>query len=291
MAYMLTACAGIVLIAVIVWEVFQDLFRPGDSGALSDWIGRRLFNVLRRRPRFLSLAGPLAVVAVIGTWVLLLVLGFALLYYGPFPEEFRTSTGDTPAASPRLFAAFYYSFETLITLGYGDLVPDSALTRIASVAEGLIGFGVLTASVSMLVLIYPALARMRVLARTVSNIAGAEQRTGMSMVGSGSDVMVAALARDVIRMRIDLVHFPIIYYFATHDRYASVAYWIFQVGEWARQGLAPDAPAHVRVAAGVLDRALDDFATLLLDRFVPMQPGNRQAVFHAFAADHRIDLT
>jgi len=51
--------AGIVLIAVIVWEVFSDLFHPGGPGA--EQLGRTPhFNICRRKPEFLALAGPVA---------------------------------------------------------------------------------------------------------------------------------------------------------------------------------------------------------------------------------------
>ena len=63
---------------------------------------RSVRGLLRRWRAVLPLAGPLTIVLVIGSWVLLLVLGFSLLYYGSYPESFRTSTGVVPPASPQL---------------------------------------------------------------------------------------------------------------------------------------------------------------------------------------------
>lgn len=286
----LTTCGGVVLIGAIIWEVFKDLFQPTNSSALSDWIGRRLFNLLRRRRPMLPLAGPLAVVAVIGSWVLLLILGFALVYYGAFPEQFRTSTGTTPPHSARFLSAMYVSFETLITLGYGDIVPQSVAMRFTATTESLIGFGLLTASVSSIVLLYPALSRMRLLARAVSHTVAAEQRTGLLTAESGSDAVLASFARDVTIARIDLVHFPVIYYFAPNDNRASVAWWAPELIRLAREGLSADAPKHVRLAAGALDKALDDFAALLAERFVHMDSADRDAVFRAFARDQVIHV-
>src|SRR3954452_17194999 len=81
---LLTFVAGAAVIVAIVWTVFQDLFHPSGSSALSDWIGRAMFKALRRRRRLLPFAGPLGVLTVIATWVMSLVFRFALLYYGTY---------------------------------------------------------------------------------------------------------------------------------------------------------------------------------------------------------------
>jgi predicted PurR-regulated permease PerM len=71
--------AGLTLIGFAVREIFRDLFYPSDSGVVSDWIARSLFDLLRRARSWLPLAGPAAVVVVIVTWVAMLAVGFALL--------------------------------------------------------------------------------------------------------------------------------------------------------------------------------------------------------------------
>jgi hypothetical protein len=229
-------------------------------------------------------------VTVIGSWVLLLVFGFALVFYVGFPDQFQTSTGTIPPSSPRYVSAVYLSFETLITLGYGDIVPHSMAMRFVATTESLIGFGLLTASVSSIVLIYPALSRTRLLARAVSHTVAAERTTGLLITDSGSDAALAAFARDVTLVRIDLVHFPILYYFAPNDDRASIAWWVADLTRMAREGLDVHAPQHVRLAAGALDKALDDLAALLADRFVRMKSADRDAVFRAFARDQAVNI-
>ena len=121
---------GVVLIATIAWEVFHDLFHPGGTGALSDFVGRTFFESFKRFPRLLGVAGPLALVTVIALWVAGLVFGFAFVYLAAYPAGFRTSTGDVPPPSAPFVSVFYFSFETLITLGYGDIVPRSWVIRL-----------------------------------------------------------------------------------------------------------------------------------------------------------------
>jgi hypothetical protein len=220
----------------------------------------------------------------------MLVLGFGLIYYPWYPEGFRTSTGEIPSGSARFLSALYFSFETLITLGYGDLVPNGTAVRFLSATEGLIGFGLLTASVSSIVLLYPVLARMRLLGRRIGYCVKAQREAGVSIAESGSDVLLVALAEDVTNTRIDLVHFPIAYYFATDDVDASVPRWVLQLVRIAREGLSPNAPPNVRLAAAVLDCALTDFAHHLGERFIDMDSSDREAVFRAVATDHAVHV-
>ena len=71
---------GITLIAVALRDVFQELFRPSGGGVLSLWLMRLLRKGFRlaatRRPALLELAGPVVLLAVIGTWTSLVAVGF-----------------------------------------------------------------------------------------------------------------------------------------------------------------------------------------------------------------------
>ena len=284
----LWAGLGVVLIAAIVWEVFNDLFHPAGTGALSDWMGRALFGMFKRFPQLLPLAGPFTLLTVIALWVAGLIVGFALLYLPAYPAAFRTSTGAAPGASSPVLAVLYFSFQTLITLGYGDIAPWTWLVRFVASTEALVGFGLLTASVSSIVLLYPALSRMRLLARVVSHIVDAERTSGIALVATGSDVALSGLARDVTQARIDLIHFPIVYYFASNDAKARVATWVDELVRFANDGAEPSRPEHVRFAAKALDRALDDFAAIVDERFLHTCSRDRASILDALAKDQLV---
>ena len=283
------AVTGVVVIGLMMSEVFKDLFHPSDSSALTDWLGRRLFNLFRPHRPLLTLAGPLTVVVVILVWVTVLVIGFALVYYQWYPDGFRTSLGVVPAPAPRLWTALYFSFETLVTLGYGDLVPNDLALRFISVFESLIGFGLLTASVSSIVLLYPALSRLRLLALEVAQLTASEEYAGISVAASGSHEVVFGLAQQVTSTVVDLVHFPVIYYFAARDPTASIARWTLWLDRLACDGRQDRSPA-MRMAAGALDCALDDLAALFKHRFVHADHDERRTIFEALAKDHAVDL-
>lgn len=128
----LKAALGIVVIGFTVKQIFKDLFHPTMSGALSEWIGAGLFRAGRRWPALLPSAGPLAVAAVIVTWALLQVFGFALIYWAVFPQDFTFKTDSRPAGYDDFWWCVYYSFEMLTTLGLGDILPNPNLVRLAA---------------------------------------------------------------------------------------------------------------------------------------------------------------
>jgi voltage-gated potassium channel Kch len=279
---------GTLLVVAILWEVFHELFHPSGRGALSDWIGRSIFAIMRRHKSLLPAAGPLSLILVILAWMVGLVIGFALIYSARFPTAFQTSTSSTPPADHAWLTATYFSFETLVTLGYGDLMPRVPGLRLVATVEALLGFALLTASVSSIVLIYPALTRTRTLALGVAHLAAAEANVALSPARVGSDVFLAGLARDVTQMRIDLIHFPMTYFFAPDNADASVASWTGVLARFARDGRAADQPAHVRVAAAALDAALDGLADVLRRRFRDASSEDREKVFDAVAEAHRV---
>src|SRR4051794_24466330 len=97
--------------------MFQDLFHPTQSGALSEWVGHGLFRLLRRWRSMLPTAGPLAVAVVLCSWAMLLAVGFACLYWAFFPAAFELKTANQPAGESAFLWAFYYSMEMMMTLG------------------------------------------------------------------------------------------------------------------------------------------------------------------------------
>jgi hypothetical protein len=285
MRVFLAVLGGAVVLAIL-WEVFNDLFHPAGEGALSQWIGRRLFALFRRWRRLLPMAGPLTVVVTIAAWVAGLVLGFALVYLAMLPRDFQPGSGPPPPG-PRFVTALNFSLQSLISLAFGDVIPYAPFTRFLSSVEALLGFALLTASVSSIVLLYPALSRMRLLARGVSHLVAAQSAAGVVPAQTGSDTVLAELARDVTNTRIDLIHFPLVYFFATEDQDASLARWTGELARFAREGGAPGCPPHVRMAAHALDAAMDDLARVLAE-FLHMTGGDRDAVFRAYAADHLV---
>lgn len=284
-----TVLPGVSIIVFAFTEIFQDLFHPTHTGSLSDWIGRSLFRLFRRWPSALSTAGPLTIVLVILSWALLQVVGFALIYWVGFPGGFRLlNQEDSTGAAHGFWTMLYFSFQVMTTLGFGDVMPRADWLRIVTSLQALIGFALLTASVSSIVLIYPALGRMRLLARRTTILGRAAKETGIDVISGDRESFLSDLATAVIQTRVDFIHFPIIYYFHSDHRRSSLAAALPKIMDFAKAGSTPDAPERVRLASATLRMALQDLAAILDDRFLHTNAKDPAVVFRAYAKDHVI---
>ncbi len=186
--------------------------------------------------------------------------------------------------------ALYVSLMTLTTVGYGDIAPKSGWLRIVATLQALVGFGLLTAAVSYLLSIYPALSRRRAFALEVYLIRESEPETVNVVEKISSDAaerMLADLTSGVVTVRNDLNQFPITYYFHSgEDRSAltgSMPYLLYLANEAAEK----DRPSEVRFRAAMLHDAIEDFSSMLGTSFLGLSssiPAGR--VLQAYARDH-----
>ncbi len=286
MRWLWTALPGVAVLAFAFHEVFQDLFHPTQSGALSEWIGRTSFRLLRRWPSILSLAGPLTLVIVIMLWASLQAVGFALIYCTNFPGGFQLGSSEHASGFGGFWTMLYFSVQVMTTMGTGDLRPKPGWLRILVSIQALVGFALITASVSSIVLIYPPLSRMRTLARFTETLLEAAKRTGVDVVSSFAQDLLNGLAVNVIQARVDFIHFPVLYYFHADRRRSSLARALPNLLGFAEQGLRPEISEPVRLASSTLQTALEDLAQVLSDRFIHSQSNDPAAIFRAYAKDH-----
>ncbi|MEV5438488.1 potassium channel family protein [Streptomyces sp. NPDC052682] len=175
---------------------------------------------------------------------------------------------------------------TVATLGLGDIAPDEGWLRLVSPLEALVGFALLTATVSWVLEIYPALTRRRVLAVRLALLRDSAPTTRQIDCTAGA-VLLDSLATDVVRVRIDFTQYAEAYYFHDGEDQASLAAMVGYAGTLAQLGQAAGRP-EVRLAGRQLAGALEDLAAILDQRF--LHTGRTPAdVFAAYAADHGRD--
>ncbi len=284
---------GLGLIFVALRDIFHQLFHPSGNGHLSDVLMRTVWRAFRRFSAWnsarLSLAAPTALLVIIVSWASLLVVGGALVYWPYMPESFLYSTGLSPSANASFVDALYLSLMTLTTLGFGDITPTNGLLRVLSPVQALIGFGLLTASVTWVLSVYPALSRRRSLAQEISLLHTAEskgERDVSKMDASTVGQLFRDLASRLAGVRNDLLQFKITYYFHGTDEHSALAAGLPYLACLARKGQREDLPAVVRLGADMLQAALDDFAATLASRFPPTDHATTQKVLEAYARDH-----
>ena len=281
-------CVGVAVVLAALRDIFHTLWHPSGHGGL----GRRVLAAVWRagRPRqghrrVRVLAGPLAMVVVVLAWVGLIVLGWTLIYWPHLDDGFFFSEPPQQTTRGGLLDALYLSMVTLATLGFGDIVPTAEWLRVAVPLEAMLGFVLLTAAVTWVLQVYPALMRRRALAIRLSLL----HRADAVRVLAEDDVPMAAnlledLAGEVVQARVDLTQYAETYYFREGEESTSLAATIGTAVQLAHA--AERSPrADLRFAGKLLDTALADFAGLLDAHFLRVG-GPPQAVLAAYAADH-----
>lgn len=159
MSELLLPSLGTVLLLLLVVDVFLTVFHPtARSGPVVRGLSRLIWGATRRvcrggeatRDRLLSLAGPAIAFATPLTWMFLLILGFALIYF-PFGDAFTVQPG---VPGPAWLQAVYYSGYVALTLGLGDVVATGTALRLLTVVEAGAGFGVFSMAIAYVLSVY-----------------------------------------------------------------------------------------------------------------------------------------
>ncbi len=263
---------GIALIAVALRDIFDVLFHPVGRAAIARHIVLGVSALATRvsgRRRVALLVGPTSYIVVVGTWAALLALGWAFVFWPQLPAGFTFDRGLDPAAHTGFLDALYISLVNLTSLGYGDISPAAALLRILSPVETLFGLGLLTASISWLISIYNAVSRRDALADEVHLARATEERLGEKLADADPQLLeslLASFAGQLIRVRRDLIHFPINHYFRTQEEERALAGLLPFLSSLAAEAGEPGRPHELRVRAEVLGMAIDDYAATLRGR-------------------------
>jgi hypothetical protein len=279
---------GVAVVLATLRDIFHTLWHPSGHGGLGRKVLAAVWRIGRPRRghrRVRALAGPLAMVVVVMAWVGLIVLGWTLIYWPHLDDGFFITESLKQTSRGGLLDALYLSMVTLATLGFGDIVPTAEWLRVAVPLQAMLGFVLLTAVVTWVLQVYPALTRRRALAIRLSLL----RRADAARVLAEEDVPMAAnlledLAGEVVQARVDLTQYAETYYFRDGEESVSLPANIATAVELAHA--AEKSPrADLRFAGTLLDTALGDFARLLDAHFLRVG-GPPRDVLTAYAADH-----
>lgn len=110
----------------------------------------------KHREAYLSLFGPLSMLALFATWMLGLIFSFAWLH-----AALGTAL-HTPENNTTFLTYLYLSGATFSTLGFGDVVAVAPFGRLLTVVEAALGFGFLACVIGYLPAIFQAFSRREV---------------------------------------------------------------------------------------------------------------------------------
>lgn len=264
---------GVALIAIALRDIFDVLFHPLGRGVIARRVVLGVSWLARRLPGGSGtiglLAGPLGYAVVVATWAALLAVGWALIFMPQLPEGFVFDSELDPAAHSGFVDALYISLVNLTSLGYGDISPGTPLLQLLGPVETMFGLGLLTASISWLISIYNAISRRDSLAHEVHLAKEAEEKLGEKLADADPQLLeslLASFAEQLIRVRRDVIHFPITHYFRTEDEQRALAGLLPFLSSLAEEASEEGRPVALRVRAEILRKTIDDFAETLRAR-------------------------
>lgn len=267
--------------------MFHTLLHPSGVGGLTP----ALFRAARRLGhrgggRLLDLVAPSSIVASIVMWSVMLVVGWALVYWPHLPEQFQTMEGVPARTQGSVLDAVYVSGVTLTTLGYGDVVADETPLRLLLVAEALIGFALLSASITWALSVYPALARRRTLGARIRLLLegdGADARLAPGHDPRALAGVLHQVAEQIATARVDLMQYPATYFFDAPADDVSLPSALARL----RTALHGDLPGELDAAAETVRTSIVALGETLRQGPFGLEASDAEEALSAYAADHR----
>jgi hypothetical protein len=217
--------------------------------------------------------------------------GFALIYLPHLSTGFAFSS--QPGGSPHhgIGEAVSLSIGALITVSEGAYAKWHWLELLRG-GEAVIGFALLTASVSWLLSIYPVLESRRAVAQRATLLHHAERENRLDLVRDSADPAqdwILALGADLASLRNQMAQFPITYYFDMGEPETALTgalSYLLELGDRASRSPMPG----LKIAGTVLGGAVESFLETLADDFLCMSPDDKQAILRAYASEQMSDL-
>ena len=259
---------GVALLILLAADVFSTVFHPeGHGGPLTRAQAHLVWKFWRSvapqretaRNTWLSFGGPILAILTPATWALILVCGFALIFY-PWIMGFLVSPGSLRAPWSE---ALYFSGFAAATLGTGDVVPDLPVLRLLTVVEALCGFALLSASLSYILAIYRENGRKVTLASELA-LHYALQNEQPDAGWTADHLWLKGVARELLHVTNAHAQYPILHYFRPKNDSSSLTLQIAPLLAEAGEFRDADEPAAALVAA-----AVDRYVEAADARFVP----------------------
>jgi hypothetical protein len=223
----LAAVAGVICLFTVLVDAFQTIILPRRATGRfrltrifyaftwTPWVAvaRRIRDPRKRESAF-SFYGPLSLILLLVVWAGVMVVGFALIFYGlgsPFSDR---------SEQPGFRSDLYVSGTTIFTLGLGDVTPLSRAARACIILESGTGLGFLAVVMGYFPVLYSAFSRREVSISLLDARAGSPPTAAELMRRhsyAGADQALAQLMVEWERWSAELleshISYPLLCYF------------------------------------------------------------------------------
>ncbi len=198
---LLAVAGGIFLVLVALRDVFQGVIVPRAENTVLrvshylnrgcwgiwPWMAYLLYRDARRRENFLGTFAPLMLVTYLATWVVLLIAGWGLIFYG-IRDQLRP-------AGLSFAECVYFAGASFLTIGYGDIVGVTTLSHMLSLVAGACGLAVVAVVATFLFSIFGAFQQRERFVVTLGAHAGAPPSGVGLLIEHAQAAIVADLAQ------------------------------------------------------------------------------------------------
>jgi hypothetical protein len=245
----LEACAGILILAIIVVDVVVTTLTLGGGGPLTSrlsagmwWVALQ-FRRGRGRRSLLGVMGWGLLIAIALLWFVGSWIGWVLIFDST-GTGVVTSLNKLPAT---FWETVYFTGYTLSTLGLGDYQPNGTIWEIATSIASMSGFFLVTLTFAYLLPVIGAATQRRQLALYISSLGGTpDEIIARAWTGKGFGELsqhLISLSPMVIQQGENHLTYPILHYFHTVDRSRAIALSIVCLDEaltLLNYGVAPE---------------------------------------------------
>lgn len=249
---------GVAVLVLGLSDVFFSVLAYDSAGPLVERAYRLTWRAIRALAGLMpsdiaafvrSVGAPVMVVLSVIVWIVLPVLGFALLYYpGISGGSFRLhGVGNS------FLTSVYFSAATISSLSFSGIEPANLGLYLLSAAETLIGLGILTLVVTYVLGLYATVqgaAAAWVNLQHHANGVGHPPNLLTPHFSGGTTEGLSTLWRDLHHNLTSYLEgmrrYPLVYYFYTRNSSRSLPYMFWFIGEAAsavRWGLPTGHPA------------------------------------------------
>jgi hypothetical protein len=171
--------AGTLIVLVALLDVFFTVLFPASGrGPIRKPLARLIWHAFRLiggmstgqlRRNLLSYSGPVLITVTLSVWVLLLVLGWAMIYRPALGTAVVASLGPTDTGWA---TAIYFSGFNLTTLGVGDVAAQTDPYRLLAIAEAALGFAFFSMVITYFLSVYSSLTSRNAFAQGLHYLTG-----------------------------------------------------------------------------------------------------------------------
>lgn len=224
----MSALVGLAVVALVIVDVAITVLAvssgPGPVTRLVSRVGWQMFRGIHRRGRTHSLlraAGPVIVLAVLTTWLVLMILGWGLV----FGQE-GSLLDDGEAVKPA-FGRIYYAASVILGRGASGITPGSGVWRFAEQLAALTGVAFLGVTLAYILPVINAVVHKRKVAATISAL-GADPTELLTRAWNGRtfgdlDLHLLGLTPEIALVAQHHLAYPVIAYFHSSDRQTALA--------------------------------------------------------------------